>query len=63
MRLLIMKTQKKIRRKELLLNRESFDYLTYIFIYDKLNSVSVKDNRGWRRPDEESPSSTGQDAG
>lgn len=58
-----MKTQKQIRRKELLLNRESFDYLTYIFIYDKLISVSVKDNRGWRRPDEESPSSTGQDAG
>ena len=46
-----------------MLNRESFDYLTYIFIYDKLNSVSVKDNRGWRKLDEESPSSTGQDAG
>jgi len=37
--------------------------LTYFVLYDKLVRVSVKDNRGWLKPGEESPSSIGQDAG
>ena len=37
--------------------------LTYIMLCDKLVQVSVKDNRGWLKPGEESPSSIGQDAG
>ena len=37
--------------------------LTYTMLCDKLVRVSVKDNRGWLKPGEESPSSIGQDAG